>query len=115
MDEKDPNRIYEATEELAESARESYNTAVDRAFAAQESNMRLTRSFFEDWADTLQEQAELNRHTMESLVELAREQREVFQELTRESLNAYDGFLNSLFSYYKEALEEPEEPGTDRR
>ena len=115
MDEKDTNRINKVTEELTEAARESYNAAVDRAFAAQESSMKLTQSFFEDWADTLQDQAELNRHTLQSLADLAREQREVFQELTRESLHAYDGFLDSLFSYYKETVEQPEESGTDRR
>ncbi len=115
MDEEDTNRINEVTEELADTARESYNAAVDRAFAAQEGNMRLTQSFFEDWADAFQDQAELNRQALHRVAELAREQREVFQELTRESLNAYDGFLDSLFSYYKEALEEPEEPAADRR
>jgi chromosome condensin MukBEF ATPase and DNA-binding subunit MukB len=111
MDEKDANRLNEATEELVEAAQESYKAAVDRAFAAQEGNMRLARGFFEDWVDALEDQAELNRRTMQSLTELAREQQEVFRELSRESLNAYDGFLDSLFSYYKEVLEEP----TDRR
>ena len=116
MNEKDTNRIEEAAEELAEAARESYRAAVDRAFAAQESNMNLARSFFEEWVDTVQDQAELNRRAMQSLAELAREQREVFQELSRESLNAYDGFLDSLFSYYEEVLGEPkEEPLDDRR
>src|SRR5215212_5048034 len=113
MDEKDANRINEATEDLAGAARESYNVAVDRAFAARESSTRLTRGFFEDWVDTLQDQAELNRQTSQSLADLAREQREVFRELSRESLNAYDGFLDSLFSYYKEASEKSEEPGAD--
>lgn len=115
MDEKDANRINETAEERAEAARESYNAAVDRAFAAQESSTRLARGFFDDWVDTLQDQAELGRLTMQSLAELAREQREVFRELSRESLNAYDGFLDSLFSYYKEVSEEPEEPGADTR
>ena len=115
MDERNANWIDEAAEELAEAARESYSAAVDRAFAARESNTRLARGFFEGWADTLQDQAELNRHAIQSLAELAREQREVFQELSRESLNAYDGFLDSLFSYCKEASEETEELGVDQR
>lgn len=114
MNEKDTNWIEDATEELTEAARESYKAAVDRAFAAQESNMRLARGFFEDWVDTIQDQAELNHRTMQSLAELAREQQEVFQELSRESINAYDGFLDSLFSYYNEVLDEPVESADDR-
>ncbi|MDQ4003326.1 MAG: hypothetical protein M3259_05755 [Actinomycetota bacterium] len=115
MNEKDANRMNEATEELAEAAQESYKAAVDRAFAAQEGSTRLARSFFEDWVDTLQDQAELNRRTVHSLAELAREQREAFRELSRESLDAYDGFLDSLSSYYKEVLGEPEEEPGDQR
>jgi hypothetical protein len=115
MNEKDANRINEASEELVEATRGSYKAAVDRAFAAQEGNTRLAQSFFEDWVDTLQDQAELNRSTVQSLAELAREQREAFQELSRESLNAYDGFLDSLYAYYKEALEEPKEESDDHR
>lgn len=116
MDKKDANRINEVTEELAEAAQESYRAALDRAFAARESNMRLARSFFEEWADTVQDQAELNRRALQSLAELAREQREVFQELSLESLNAYDGFLDSLFFYYKGVVgESKEEPLDDRR
>lgn len=115
MNEKDADRIGEASEELTEAARGSYKAAVDRAFAAQEGHTRLTRSFFENWVDTLQDQAELNRRTVQNLAELAREQREAFRELSRESLNAYDGFLDSLFSYYKEALEEPEKEPEDQR
>jgi hypothetical protein len=116
LDEKDTNRIDGVAEELAEAATESYRAAVDRAFAARESNMRLARSFFEEWIDAVQDQAELNRRALQRLAELTREQREVFQELSLESLNAYDGFLNSLFSYYKEVLGEPkEEPLDDRR
>ncbi len=111
MNEKDMDRFDEATGELAEAVRESYRAAVDRAFVARESNARLARDFFEDWIDTLQDQAELNRRTMQSLAEQAREQQEAFRQLSRESLNAYDGFLDSLFSYYKEVSKEFEEPG----
>lgn len=111
MDEKDINWVNEATEELAEAARESYKAAVDRAFAAREGNMRLARGFFEDWVDTLQDQAELNHRTLQTLAELAREQREVFRELSLRSVNAYDGFLDSLFSYYQDVSKRSEETG----
>jgi hypothetical protein len=38
-----------------------------------------------------------------------REQREVFHQLSSESLDAYDGFVDSLSSYYEEVAEDPED------
>ena len=64
--------------------------------------MRLSRRFFENWVETLDDQAELNRRTLSSLQELAREQREVFRELSRESIDSYDGFLDSLDAYQED-------------
>jgi hypothetical protein len=81
---------------------------VDQAFEAQKSGMRVSRRFFEDWVETLDDHAELNRRTLGSLQELVREQREVFRELSRESVDAYDGFLNSLDTYQEE-ISEPDE------
>jgi hypothetical protein len=109
MDEKDQERSRDAAEELDRLARESYKSAVDRAFDAQKSGMRLSRRFFENWIATLEDNAELNRRTMQSLTELVREQREVFREMSRESLDAYDGFVDSLSAYYEEASEETED------
>jgi len=108
MDEKDANRAGDAAEELDRLARESYRTAVDRAFDLQKSNMRLSRRFFENWIETLENHAELNRRTMRDLGTLIREQREVFREVSRESLGAYDGFVDSLSSYYEEVSQETE-------
>ena len=105
MDEKNVNR---AAEEMDKLARESYRAAVDRAFDVQKSGMRLSRRFFENWIETLEDHAELNRRTARSLTELVKEQREVFREMSRESLSAYDGFVDSLSSYYEE-VSDPEE------
>ena len=102
MDEKDIRRAGKAAEELDEIARESYKAAVDQAFEAQKSGVRLSRRFFENSVEALEDQAELNRRTMEGLTQLVREQREVFHELSHESLDAYDGFVDSLSSYYEE-------------
>ena len=110
MDEKDMNRAREAAEELNRAAREAYKAAVDRAFEAQKSNMRLSRRFFENWIETLEDHADLNRRTMQGLTELVREQREVYRELSGESLDAYDGFVDSLASYYEEVSKDSEEP-----
>lgn len=108
MDEKDARRAEEAAEELDRLTRESYKAAVDRAFDAQKSGMRLSRRFFENWVETLEGHAELNRRTVENLTELVREQREVFQQLSGESLDAYDGFVDSLSVYYDEVSEDLE-------
>ena len=102
MDERDVRRNREAAERLDEVTQEGYRTAVDQAFEAQKSGMRLSRRFFENWVETLDDHAELNRRTFSSLQELVREQREVFQELSRESGDAYDGFLDSLDAYQDE-------------
>ena len=109
MDEKDARRAEEAAEELDKLTRESYKAAVDRAFEAQKSGIRLSRRFFENWVETIEHHAELNRRTMQGLTELVREQREVFQHLSHESLDAYDGFVDSLSTYHDEVSEKPED------
>jgi hypothetical protein len=109
MDEKDANRSAHAAEELDRLARESYRAAVDRAFDAQKSSMRLSRRFFENWVETLEDHAELNRRTMQGLTELVREQQEVLREMSRESVSAYDGFVDSLSSYYEEVSGDTED------
>jgi hypothetical protein len=78
--------------------------------AVQESNARLARSFFEGSVETFETQLELNRRAVQRMAELAREQREALRRLSLESVNAYDGFVDSLFSYYKEVSKESEEP-----
>jgi hypothetical protein len=109
MDEKDTSRAGEASEELERLSRESYRAAVDRAFDVQKSGIRLSRRFFENWIETLEGHAELNRRTMQGLTELVREQREVFRVMSRESLDAYDGFVDSLATYHEEVSEETED------
>jgi hypothetical protein len=109
MDEKDAKRAGEAAEELDRLARDSYKAAVDRAFDVQKSSMRLSRRFFEDWFETLEDHAELNRRTMQGLTDLIREQREVFREMSQESLSAYDGFVDSLSSYDEEVSRETQD------
>jgi hypothetical protein len=102
VDERDARRNREASERLDRLAREGYRAAVDQAFEAQKSSMRLSRRFFENWVETLDDQAELNRRTLGSLQELVREQDEVFRALSRDSVDAYDGFLDSLDAYQED-------------
>ena len=111
MDERDVWRHREAAERLDEITREGYRSAVDQAFEAQKSGLRLSRRFFENWVETLDDHAELQRRTFSNLQELVRDQREVFQELSRESGDAYDGFLDSLDVYQEEVSRRDERHG----
>jgi hypothetical protein len=111
VDERDARQNREASERLDRLTREGYRTAVDQAFEAQKSGMRLSRRFFENWVETLDDQTELNRRALGSLQQLVRDQSEVFRALSRESVHAYDGFLDSLDAYEAEIsnLEERED------
>ena len=111
MSEKDVGKANEAAEKLTEAVLGSYEAAVESTAAVQESGTRLARSLFESGAEALRIQAEIEYQTLQSLAEQIRKHQEVFLELSQESLNAYDGFLDSLFSYYKEVLGEPEDSG----
>jgi hypothetical protein len=102
VDERDLRRNREAAKRLDEITREGYRSAVDQAFEAQKSGMRLSRRFFEHWVETLDDHAELQRRAFGNLQELVREQREIFQALSRESGDAYEGFLDSLDVYQEE-------------
>ena len=109
MDERKADRTRDAAGELEEATRASYKAAVDHAFEVQKGGMRLSRRFFENWIETLEDQTELNRRTLQNLQELVREQQEVFNELSRESMDAYDGFLDSLSAYHEEVSERAED------
>ncbi len=95
-------RQREAAEKLDVATRESYRAAVDHAFELQKDGMKLSRAFFQNWVETLEEGAEINRRALEDLQRVAAEQRQVFCGLSRESLDAYDGFLDSLRHYDEE-------------
>jgi 2-oxoglutarate dehydrogenase complex dehydrogenase (E1) component-like enzyme len=102
MDERQQDRAGDAAREMAAATRDSYKAVVERAFAVRESNQRLTRTFFEEGLEVLHDHAEMNRRAMETLSRQAREQREALRELSRESLDAYDGFVDSLSAYHDE-------------
>lgn len=92
----------EAVERFDAAARESYMAAVDRAFEVQKGGAKLSRAFFENWVQTLEEGVEINRRALEDLQSIAAEQREVFYNLSCESLGAYEGFVGSLDLYEAE-------------
>ena len=111
----DTDKVNEAVERLTEAAWGSYEAAVGNTTAMHETNTRIARSLWQSNIELLRTQAEIqaevNRHNLQSLAEQARKHREALLGLSRESLNAYDGFLGSLSSYYEEVSEESERPG----
>ncbi len=111
----DTDKVNEDVERLTEAAWGSYEAAVENTAAVHETNTRIVRSLFQTNIDLLRAQAEIqaeaNLHSLQSLAEQARKHREALLGLSRESLNAYDGFLGSLSSYYEEVSEESERPG----
>ncbi|MBA3389753.1 MAG: hypothetical protein H0U02_10405 [Rubrobacter sp.] len=101
------DRTEQAAEELVEAARDSYRVAVDRAFEARASHVRMTRHYFEDGIGLLEDHSEANRRAMQRLAEQAEERREALQEVSRASLESYSGFLDSLSDYRSDVLQEP--------
>ncbi len=116
MNSSEADRIKEAFERLAGVVQDSYETAAEGAASMQEANLRLTRTLFENHAELLRAQAEiqsdLRLRTLESVAEQARRQREALLKLSRGSLEAYDGFLGSLSSYYEDLSTETKGSGS---
>jgi hypothetical protein len=113
MVDKNVDKVDKAAERLAGAILGSYETALEGGAAVQETNLRLAQGILERNIEVLEVQAEINRQTLQStlqsVAEQARKNQELFKELSRESFAAYDGFLDSLFSYYREAAPGHEE------
>jgi hypothetical protein len=67
----------------------------DRTVSLQESNLRLTQDFFQNWIEQLQSQSQAVQE---------QSQQEAFETLNQEATNAYSEFLNSALSFYQEAM-----------
>jgi len=104
MDEQKKQNINQASEQLTDSARQSFQMLADRTVALQESNMRLTQSFFQNFMDQLQNQTEGNRDAAQNLQDERQKQKDAFETISNEATNAYSEFLNSALSFYQETL-----------
>jgi hypothetical protein len=109
LENKNADKINEVAEKLTEAVRDSYETTVESTAAVQKSSTRLAQSFYEGGVEALKIQAELQQQTLQNMAEKIRKHQEVFQKVSQESLGAYDGFMGSLFSYYREVLGESED------
>ena len=97
--------LDQATEQMTEVVRESYQTIAEGAVGLQERNVRFSQSFFETWNETLRGQAEANRDMAQALAEQIQRQQEASRIIVQESVGAYMDFLNSMFSFSQKGLE----------
>jgi uncharacterized protein YktB (UPF0637 family) len=112
MDQQQAQNIERASEQLTESARQSFQMLADRTVALQESNLRLTQNFFQNFVEQLQSQAEGTLEATQDLQEQGQRQREAFETLSQEATNAYSEFLNSALAFYQEALRQSAQQAT---
>ena len=104
MDQQQKQNIEQASEQFTDSVRQSFQRLADRTVALQESNLRLTQNFFNNWIEQVHNQAQGIREATQGLQEQGKRQREAFETLSEEATNAYSEFLNSGLSFYQEAL-----------
>jgi hypothetical protein len=108
-EEAEQQRTAEAAEQFAEAVRASYQAVADRSVSAQALNAELTQQFFTDVINNLRTQTQDTRHMSQQLADQQRRTQEAAQALTQESVGAYMDFVNSMFSFYQESVEEEEE------
>jgi hypothetical protein len=104
MDQQQTQNIEQATEQFTDSTQQVFRTLADRTVALQESNLRLTQNFFQNWIEQVHNRAQGVREATQTLQEQGQRQREAVETLGQEGTNAYSEFLNSALSFYQEAL-----------
>ena len=104
MDEQQKQNVNQAAEQWTDSTQQVVRTLADRTVTLQESNLRLTQNFFQNWIEQVNNQAQGIREATQGLAEQGQRQREAVETLSQEGTNAYSEFLNSALSFYQEAL-----------
>ncbi len=91
-------KSQEETNKALRQSLDAYKSVLENASNAQERNMQLAQSFFNDVVGTLSGQLESSRSL---LLEPASRQQEFFQNVTQEWLDAYMKLLNAPMEFYK--------------
>ena len=116
MEGQEGQKVNEGAREVAEALGGSYEKGSDHSVSAQALNAALTQGYFNAVVSNLYRQAESNREMTQELIEQARRGQEAAQSLAHESVKAHMGFLDSMFLYYRQSMEEAERPpGTGKR
>src|SRR5829696_5633788 len=101
----DRERQEKDLQEIFQTAQASYQAAIENTFALQQQTLEFARSLIEAPPETLREQAENNRVTLEALAEQSRRQREAREKLVGEAAKVYDSLLSTPFSHHQHHLE----------
>jgi len=104
MDEQQKQNVNQAAEQWTDSSQQVFRTMADRTVARQESNLRLTQNFFQNWIEQVNNQAQSTREAVQNLRDQGQRQREAVETLSQEATNTYSKFLNSALSFYQNAL-----------
>src|ERR687886_299006 len=96
--------INQAAEQLTDATQQAFRTLADTTVTLQESNLRLTQSFYKSWIEQLNHQAQGTREVVQNLRLQGQRQREAVGTLSQEATNAYSEFLNSAMGFYQNAL-----------
>lgn len=115
MDEAQQQKINEAARQFTQALTESYEKVSDHAVSVQALSAELTQSFFDAVVSNLYSQAESNREMTQELIEQARRGQEAGQSLAHESVNAHIEFLDSMFFYYHQRMEEAKRGAEGKR
>ena len=83
MDENQKQNITQASEQLTDATRQSFQTLAGRTVSLQESNLRLTQNFFQNWVEQVQNQAQGTRKATQNLQEQGQRQREAVETLSQ--------------------------------
>jgi hypothetical protein len=96
--------INQAAEQLTDATQHAFQILADRTLALQESNLRITQNFYENWIEQVHNQAQGTRQLVQNLRDQGQRQREAVQTLSQEATSAYSEFLNSAVGFYQNAL-----------
>ncbi len=69
MDQQQKQNINQASEQLTDSAQQSFQMLADRTVSLQESNLRLTQNFFQNWVEQVNNRAQFTREATQNLQE----------------------------------------------
>jgi hypothetical protein len=69
MDQQQKQNINQAAEQLTESTQQAFRTLADRTVSFQESNLRLTQNFLENWMEQVNNLIQGTREATETLQE----------------------------------------------
>jgi hypothetical protein len=104
MDQQQTQNINQAAEQLTDSTQQAFRALAGSTVALQESNLSLTKNFYQNWIEQVNNQTQSTREAVQNLRDQGQRQREAAETLSQEATNAYSEFLNSALSFYQNAL-----------